>query len=48
MQSNYETKVTGIYAVGDCIKKEVYQLITAANDGVMAALDIIKRIEKED
>ena len=48
VQSNYETKVTGIYAVGDCIKKEVYQLITAANDGVMAALDIIKRIEKED
>ncbi len=46
VNSNYETKVKGIYAVGDCIQKDVYQLITAANDGVMAALDIIKRNRK--
>lgn len=48
VDKNYETKVKGIYAVGDCIKKEVYQLVTAANDGVIAALHIIKQIEKED
>lgn len=46
VDKNYETKASGIYAVGDCIKKEVYQLITAANDGVMAAIHIIKNKEK--
>ena len=46
VDKNYETKVSGIYAVGDCIKKEVYQLVTAANDGVMAIIHIIKNKEK--
>lgn len=42
---DYETSINGIYAVGDCIKKEIYQLITAANDGVVAAINIIKRLK---
>ncbi len=42
VNKNYETKINGIYAVGDCIKKEYYQLATAANDGVVASINIIK------
>lgn len=37
------TSMDGVYAVGDAIKKDVYQLITAANEGVIAAIDIIKK-----
>lgn len=46
VDKNQETKIKGIYAVGDCTKKEIYQLITAANDGVVAALHIIKNRRK--
>lgn len=28
-----ETKINGVYAIGDVIKKDTYQLITAASDG---------------
>lgn len=42
VNEKYQTNINDIYAVGDCIKKDIYQLITAANDGVVAALDIIK------
>ena len=48
VNQNYETKIKGIYAVGDCIQKEIYQLIAAANDGVSGAIHIIKNIEKEN
>ena len=37
-----ETKTPNIYAVGDTRKKEVRQLVTACNDGTIAALNIIK------
>lgn len=43
VNKKYETKIKGIYAVGDCIKKDIYQLITAANDGAVAALNIRKQ-----
>lgn len=42
-----ETNLKGIYAVGDCIKKDIYQLITAANDGVVASIHIMKEIKKK-
>ncbi|MCF0259767.1 MAG: FAD-dependent oxidoreductase [Erysipelotrichaceae bacterium] len=32
-----ETAVKGIYAVGDCIQKELRQVVTAAGDGAVAA-----------
>lgn len=44
VNNNFETKIKGIYAIGDCIKKDVYQLVTSASDGVMASLDIIKKM----
>ncbi len=47
VDSCYETKIKGIYAVGDSIKKEIYQLITAANDGVVASISIIKKTKNK-
>ena len=38
----YETNIKGVYSSGDVILKDVYQLITAANDGVMATININK------
>ena len=37
-----ETKTPGLYAVGDTRKKDVRQLVTACNDGAIAALSIIR------
>lgn len=42
VDSNYKTKIDGIYAVGDCLKKDMYQVITACSDGAMAANNIIR------
>ena len=38
---NIITDVKGLYAVGDIVKKDVNQLIVAANDGVLVANHII-------
>jgi thioredoxin reductase (NADPH) len=45
VNNNFETKISGIYAVGDSIDKDYYQLVLAANDGVQAAIDIISKIK---
>ena len=37
-----ETKTKGLYAVGDCRKKDIRQVITACNDGAIAALEAFK------
>ena len=39
---NFETDIGGLYAIGDCAKKGVYQLFTAASDGCIAVSDIEK------
>ncbi len=39
---NYETNKDGIYAIGDVIKKDIYQLVTAANDAIYAVSNISK------
>lgn len=36
------TNMKGIYAAGDAIKKDLYQLVTAASEGAMAANSYIK------
>lgn len=43
VDSKMNTSMDNVYAVGDAIKKDVYQLITAANEGVISAVDIIKK-----
>ena len=42
VNEKYETKLKGIYAVGDITKKEVYQVSTAVGDGAQAAINIIE------
>lgn len=43
VNNKMETNINGIYACGDCIKKDVYQLTTAAAEGTIAATTIINR-----
>lgn len=47
VNSEMETSIKGIYAIGDVIKKDVYQLVTATSDGAVAASSIIKEMNKK-
>lgn len=42
VNENYETEIKNIYAIGDCIQKDLYQIITACNDGAVIASRIVK------
>ncbi len=42
VDENFETKIEGVYAIGDAIKKDIYQLVTAASDGIHAVSNISK------
>ena len=42
VNDKFETKLSGIYAVGDIIKKEVYQVSVSVGDGAVAAINIIE------
>ncbi len=42
VDKNYQTKISGIYAAGDCVKKDLYQAVTACSEGAIAANNIIK------
>lgn len=41
--NNYETNIKNVFAVGDVIKKDYYQLINASCEGMIAASTIISR-----
>lgn len=43
VNKKFETKLDGIYAVGDIIKKDIYQVSTAVGDGAVAAINIIEK-----
>lgn len=46
--NNYmQTSIPNIYAVGDVIKKDLYQLTTAVSEATIAAFEIIKKLNKE-
>ena len=45
VDSSMKTNVNGIYACGDVIKKEYYQISTAIGEGTTAALSIKKDLE---
>ena len=45
VNSDNETNIKGIYAVGDIVNKPYFQLITAMNDGVIAANACIKKLK---
>lgn len=42
VDDHFKTNIDNVYAIGDVIKKEVYQLVNASYEGMMVALDIIK------
>lgn len=45
---NMATKVKGIYAIGDVVDKDLRQIITAANDGSVAAIQVGKYLGKSN
>ncbi len=42
VNSKFETDIKGIYAIGDAVKKDIYQLVTAASDAINAVSNISK------
>lgn len=46
VNNKMETCVLGVYAAGDIIEKEYRQITTAVNDGTIAALSVVKYLEK--
>lgn len=46
VDKNMKTNIDGIYAAGDIIKKDLYQIVTAASEGAVAAVNIIKSKER--
>ena len=42
VDDKYQANIPGIYAIGDVIKKDIYQLVTAANDGIYAVSNITR------
>ena len=45
VDENMKTKEEGIYAAGDCIKKNLRQVVTACSDGAIASSSIIKYLK---
>lgn len=44
VNGDYQTNIEGVYAVGDVIKKDIFQLTTAISDGTVAAINCIRNI----
>lgn len=40
VNDKYETEISGLYAVGDNVKKDYYQIITAMYEGTVASLNV--------
>lgn len=47
VDNEYQTSVKNIYAVGDVIKKNTYQIVTAVSEGAQAASKIINDIQSK-
>lgn len=43
VDNNYQTNLKNIYACGDCVKKDLYQIIVASSEGAIVANKIIKK-----
>lgn len=46
VDSNFQTKITGLYCVGDVVNKSIRQISTAINDGTIAAVHAKKYIDE--
>jgi len=42
VDDNFETNIEGVFAIGDVIKKDIYQLVTASSDAIHAVSNISK------
>lgn len=47
VNENMETTIQGLFAAGDCINKNLRQVVTACSDGAIAATSIIKYIKNK-
>ena len=47
VDKNMETNLKGIYACGDIIKKDLYQLVTAVSEGAIAATSVYNYLKKQ-
>ncbi len=45
VNNDMSTRTKGIYAAGDCIVKDLRQVVTACSDGAIAANSIIKALK---
>lgn len=43
VDKNYQTNIPNVYACGDIIKKDLYQLVTSSSEGAIAATNIIHK-----
>lgn len=48
VNNKYQTSIKDVYASGDVIDKDLYQLITASSEGAKVAVNIIKTINGSD
>lgn len=48
VDKNFETSVEGIYAVGDIIKKDLYQIVSATFEGASAANAVVRKLTTKD
>ena len=48
VDKDFETSIKGIYAVGDIIKKDLYQIISAEYEGASAASAIARKLTKKN
>ncbi len=46
VDSNMKTNIKNVYACGDVIEKNVYQIVTAAGEGATAATSLLKDMER--
>ena len=46
VDEDMSTSLPGIYAAGDCIRKDLRQVVTACNDGAIAANSIIRYLKR--
>lgn len=46
--NEYETSIKNVFAIGDVIKKDYYQLINASSEGMVVALTIMDREKQKD
>lgn len=46
VNKDFETNIKGMFAAGDCVKKNLKQIVTAVSDGALAATSIIRYLQK--